>query len=92
MAVEFVELNILEMLAATEFLHSVNASLKDRFVFAIEKHQPGDLNVVFHLMDRYVGNVKEVKDHTTFMLSAEYILENGAWSTTPTDEKEKENA
>lgn len=90
MAVEFVDMNILEMLTATEFLHSVNPSLKDRFVFGIEKQQPGDLNVVFHLMDRYVGNVKEKEGHTTYMLSAEYILENNMWNDSPPAEDKGE--
>lgn len=79
--VEFADASIQDLSRSTQFLHFIRPSLRDKLVFAIEKPQPKDQSVVFHLVDRYI-----TKDHkrteencSTFILSAEYILEHPYW-------------
>lgn len=76
--VEYSDASVLELLRATQFLHSIKPSLRDRIVCAIEKTQPFDQSVVFHLVERKVAEgVKRSEEHySIFMLSAEYILEH----------------
>lgn len=79
--VEFANASILELLRSTQFLHHINPSLKDKLVFAIEKAQPMDQSVVFHLMDREIpeGQKRTEDNCSIFILSAEYILEHSYW-------------
>lgn len=79
--VEFADASILELSRATQFLHYIKPSLKDKLVFAIEKALPMDKNVVFHLVDRKVpdGHKRTEENCSIFMLSAEYILEHPYW-------------
>ena len=76
--VEYASASVLELSRATQFLHSIKPSLRDRVVFAIEKTQPFDQSVVFHLVERKIPEgVKRGKEHcSVFLLSAEYILEH----------------
>lgn len=79
--VEFTDASILDLSRATQFLHHIKPSLRNKLVFAIEKAQPMDQNVVFHLVDRKVpeGHKRTEENCSIFMLSAEYILEHPYW-------------
>lgn len=79
--VEYVDVSVDDLSRSTKFLHHVNPSLRDKLVFAIERAQPFDQSVVFHLMERKVPQgVKRDETHRSiFMLSAEYILEHPYW-------------
>jgi len=76
--VEYSDATTLELSRATQFLHLIKPALRDKIVYAIEKAQPFDQSVVFHLAYRKVQEgVKRSEEHySIFMLSAEYILEH----------------
>lgn len=76
--VEYADASMLELARATQFLHIVKPSLRNKLVYGIEKTQPFDQSVVFHLVDRKIPEgVKRSEEHCSiFMLSAEYILEH----------------
>lgn len=69
--VEFVEASVEDLVASTEFLHYIKPDLRDKLVIGIEKAQPLDQNVVFHL-----SKIGSKDEHEIFMLSAEYISEH----------------
>lgn len=79
MAIEFVDMSVLDLVNTNEFLHHVNPSLIDKFVFGIEKARPGDQNVVFHLIDLRASGKDKRLDKTTFILSAQYIIDHEYW-------------
>ena len=85
--VEYADASILELSRATQFLHSIKPSLRDKIVYAIEKAQPFDQSVVFHLVDRKVPEgVKRGEEHCSiFLLSSEYILEHPFFKGTEND-------
>lgn len=78
---EFADASILDLSRSTQFLHHIKPSLRDKLVFAIEKAQPLDQSVVFHLVERNVPEgQKRTDEHCSiFILSAEYILEHPYW-------------
>ncbi len=78
---EFADASVLDLARATRFIHHIKPSLRDKLVFAIEKAQPMDQSVVFHLMKRKIeeGEKRSAEDNEIFMLSAEYILEHPYW-------------
>lgn len=78
MSMQFEDVSVIDLVNTTEFLHHINPSLKDMFVFGIEKAKPGDQNVVFHLVER-IANDKSLREKRTFILSAQYILEHDYW-------------
>jgi hypothetical protein len=79
--VEFADASVQDLINATQFLHYIKPSLRDKLVCAIEKAQPMDQNVVFHLIKRKVeeGEERSKDDIELFMLSAEYILNHPYW-------------
>jgi hypothetical protein len=79
--VDFVDASVQDLAKSTQFLHLINPKLKDRLVCAIEKAQPMDQSVVFHLIPRNLdpGVERTVDMIETFILSAEYILEHPYW-------------
>lgn len=77
--VEFVDASLQDLVQATEFLHLINPSLGNKIVFAIEKIQPKDRNVMFHITDR---KTKEYKDDQVILISSEYILDHPFWKST----------
>jgi len=79
MAVEYAEASVIDLINTTEFLHHIKPSLRDKFVFGIEKAKPNGFNVVFHLVDRVVKEGSDQREKTTFMLSAQYILDHEYW-------------
>lgn len=74
---EFVEASVLDLIRSTQFLHCIKPSLKNMMVLAIEKAQPFDRSVVFHLVSR-PGETEE-RTEQLFILSSEYILEHTFW-------------
>ena len=85
--VEFADASILDLSRSTQFLHHIKPSLRDKLVFAIEKAQPMDQSVVFHLVDRKIpeGQKRTEDNCSIFILSAEYILEHPYWKGTGND-------
>lgn len=85
--VEFANASILDLSRSTQFLHHIKPSLRDKLVYAIEKAQPMDQSVVFHLIDRKIQeDEKRTEDNCSiFMLSAEYILEHPYWKSIDND-------
>jgi hypothetical protein len=78
--VEFVDASILDLVRATQFLHRIKPSLRDKLVYGIEKAKPFDRSVVFHLTERKSkGNKEDLNNAELFILSAEYILEHPIW-------------
>jgi hypothetical protein len=71
--VEFVDVSIEDLVNATEFVHHLRPDFRDMMVMAIEKAQPLDQNVVFHLSSR------KSDDKRLFILAAEYIVEHPYW-------------
>lgn len=82
--VEFADTSVQDLVRMTQFLHHINPSLRDKLVYALEKAQPMDQSVVFHLMKRKVeeGETRSEDDNEIFILSAEYILEHPYWKGT----------
>lgn len=78
--VEFVDASILDLVKATEFLYYIKPSLKGKFVFGIEKAQPFDRSVVFHLRSLNKDSVEN--EDELFILSSEYILTHSFWNGT----------
>lgn len=81
--VDFADASVNDLSRATQFLHYVNPKLRNKIVYAIEKAQPMDQCVVFHLMERKLpeGEKRTDEHKSIFMLSAEYILEHSYWKT-----------
>jgi hypothetical protein len=79
--VEFADASIEELIRATRFLHHVKPTLRDKLVCAIEKSQPFDRNIVFHLIKRKVEEAQKRSEEDTelFILSAEYIKDHPFW-------------
>lgn len=79
--VEFVNVSVQELARATQFLHHIRPAFRDKLVCAIEKAQPMDQSVVFHLIKRKLeeGEVRSKDDMEVFILSAEYITEHPYW-------------
>jgi hypothetical protein len=78
--VEFVDASILDLVRATQFLHYIKPSLKDKMVYGIEKSKPFDRSIVFHLADRKSkGDKEDLNNSELFILSAEYILDHPIW-------------
>jgi hypothetical protein len=74
--VEFANASIQELVRATQFLHHIKPSLRNKLVYAIEKAQTFDRNVVFHLTDK--ENDYEETDEV-LLLSSDYILDHPYW-------------
>lgn len=74
---ELVDASPLDLARATQFIHYIRPSLRDKLVYGIEKAMPFDQSVVFHLTDR--KKVEDKRETSIFMLSAEYILEHPYW-------------
>ena len=84
--VEFVDASVLDLVAATQFLHHIKPSLRDKLVYGIEKAKPFDRSVVFHLTDRKSkGDKEDLNSADLFILSAEYILEHPIWRESEND-------
>jgi hypothetical protein len=85
--IEFADSSILDLIRATQFLHYIKPSLRDKLIYALEKPRPSDRSVVFHLMDRKVpeGEKRTEENTSIFILSAEYILEHPFWKGTSND-------
>jgi hypothetical protein len=85
--IEFADSSILDLIRATQFLHYIKPSLRDKLIYALEKPHPSDRSVVFHLMDRKVpeGEKRTEENTSIFILSAEYILEHPFWKGTSND-------
>jgi hypothetical protein len=84
--VEFVETSILDLARSTQFLHVIKPDLKDKLVYAIEKAQPFDRNVVFHLIPRKKEDGERSNDDSSiFMIASEYILEHPFWKGVDND-------
>jgi predicted ribosome quality control (RQC) complex YloA/Tae2 family protein len=81
--VEFVDASVLDLVRATQFLHYIKPSLRDKLIYGIEKAKPFDRSVVFHLTDRKSKGDKENTE--LFILSAEYILEHPIWRESEND-------
>jgi hypothetical protein len=78
--VEFIDASIVDLVAATRFLHAIKPSLKNMLVYGIEKHKPEDRSIVFHLMNRESkDDEQDLKESFTFVLSSDYILEHPIW-------------
>lgn len=86
--VEFADASIHDLSRSTQFLHHIRPSLRDKLVFAIEKAQPMDQSVVFHLVDRKVpeGHKRTEENCSVFILSAQYILDHPFFKGTDNDE------
>lgn len=84
--IEYADSTIADLQQATNFIHHIKPSLRDKLVFAIEIPQPLDQSVVFHLMKRKVeeGEARSKEDNEIFLLSAEYILEHPFWKGSKT--------
>lgn len=80
--VEFVDASVIDLVNATEFLHYIKPSTVDWFVFGIEKTQPMDQSVVFHVVHR---DKQQRDEKQTVILSAQYIVDHPFWK------KDKEN-
>lgn len=78
---EFADASMLDLARATQFIHHIKPSFRSKLVIGIEKAQPMDQCVVFHLMKRKMeeGEKRSAEDNEIFMLSAEYILEHPYW-------------
>lgn len=74
--VEFVDMTPEELVTVTFFLHSIMPSTRDMFVYGIEKAQPTDLSVVFHLVHR---DKQQRDEKQTAILSAQYIIDHPFW-------------
>lgn len=82
--IEFTDATFVDLARATKFLHYIKPALKSSLVYAIEKAQPLDQNVVFHLVER--GEIKDdEREKSIFMLSAEYIIEHSYWKELTND-------
>jgi hypothetical protein len=66
--VNFVEASIDDLVLSTEFIHHIRPELREKYVIGIEKAQPFDQNVIFHL-----ATFGSKSDNEIFMLSADYI-------------------
>lgn len=73
--VEYEETSVFDLVKYTMALHKIKPSLQDKLVFAIQKPQPGDRNVIFHLMNRVAANDDEDEETEIFMISPDYLLE-----------------
>ena len=92
MAVEFIELSVLDLIQATEFIHHIRPAFSDKFVSNIEKAKPNDQNVVFHLasLKKDENNKRET---LLMLLSTEYMLEHEFWKKTDNgDQSENGNS
>lgn len=78
--VEFVDISVMDLVRITEFIHQIRPKLRDKVVIAIEKAQPLDQSVVFHLKTmKSKNNEPDTDDKELFIISAEYILEHPFW-------------
>ena len=74
--VEFVDTSVIDLVNTTEFLHHIRPSTKDWFVFGIEKAQPMDQSVVFHLVHR---DKTKRDEKQMVIISAQYIIDHPFW-------------
>jgi hypothetical protein len=74
---EFIDATLMDLIYVTEFIHTINPSLRDKVVVGVEESKPFDKNVVFHLLPLKQDGKEET---SLFMLSAEYILEHPMWN------------
>lgn len=78
--VEFAVASISDLVLATQFLHHVNPKLIDKIVYGIEKNQPGDQSLVFHLVEREkIGTPNQTSDMQIYILSADFISNHSYW-------------
>lgn len=82
--VEHADVSVMDLVYITEFLHLVKPSTKDMFVFGIEKAQPTDQSVVFHMVPRQKQE-RDQGEEQLVVLSAQYIIDHPFWK------KEEEN-
>lgn len=83
--VEFVDLSVIDLVRASQFIHRINPSFRDKLVCGIEKAQPFDQSVVFHLVDREPNPDEKERTNTIFLLSAEYMIEHPFWKESTND-------
>lgn len=74
--VEFVDASVLDLVNVTRFIHYIKPSTKDMLVFAIEKYQPMDQSIVFHMKKRDPG---ADDDTQLLILSSEYVHSHPYW-------------
>lgn len=74
--VEFADTTPEELVNVTFFLHAIKPSTRDMFVYGIEKAQPMDQSVVFHLVHR---DKQQRDEKQTVILSAQYIIDHPFW-------------
>jgi len=79
--VDFADSSVDDLSRATQFLHHIKPNFRNKLVYGIEKPQPLDQSVVFHLMERKIpeGEKRTDEHKSIFILSAEYILEHPFW-------------
>lgn len=77
--VEFVDLSVMDLVRASQFIHLIKPSFQDKLVCGIEKAQPFDQSVVFHLTTRDPNPDEKETANTIFLLSAEYMIEHPFW-------------
>lgn len=79
--VEFADSSTNDLVRATQFLHHIKPTYRNKLVIGIEKPQQLDHSVVFHLIERKLpeGETRSDEHKSIFMLSAEYILEHPFW-------------
>jgi hypothetical protein len=79
--VDFADSSISDLARATQFLHHIKPTHRNKLVYGIEKPQPLDHSVVFHLIERKLpeGEKRTDEHKSVFIISAEYILEHSFW-------------
>lgn len=76
--VEYEKTTAVELANITAFLHLIKPSTKDMFVCGIEKAQPYDQNVTFHLVPRSAEDRKKGETQVV-LVSAQYIIDHPFW-------------
>lgn len=74
--VKFVEMSIVDLVGITEFIHQIKPTTCDLFVFGIEKAQPLDQSVVFHMVHKDQDRRDEKQ---LVIISAQYITDHPFW-------------
>lgn len=80
---DFIDASVEDLVVSTMFIHSIKPSLVDKYVCKIEKNQPNDKNVVFHLMLR--DKTLTGQEAQILILSSDYILEHPFWKANKND-------
>lgn len=76
----FIDTSIYDLARITEFIHYIKPMFKDWIVIGIEKVQPLDRSIVFHLTKRPSKVLKgSSSEREVLILSAEYIYDHQYW-------------